>query len=67
MEATGMPISATFKKGLEVFQRELRQKRSHSPFDIFKELDLGPGGYTKTSSSETKKAVKAAIRRKLGR
>ena len=33
----------------------------------YKELDLGPGGYTTTPSSETKKAVKAAIQRKLGR
>lgn len=64
---TGMSISTAFKEGLKALQDEHRKTKTKSPYDVFKELDLGPGGYTKASSSETKKGVKEAIQRKLGR
>jgi len=38
-----------------------------SPYEIYKELDLGPGGYGSETSSEAKKDVQQAIRRKHGR
>jgi hypothetical protein len=37
------------------------------PYEIYKELDLGPGGHGVASSSETKKGVQKAVRRKHGR
>ena len=66
-KATGMSISTAFKEGLKVLQAELGKRKTASPYAIYKELDLGPGGYTTNPSSETRKAVKAAIQRKLGR
>jgi len=67
VQTTGMSISAAFKEGLKVFQGELGKDRSRSPFDIYRDLDLGPGGYVKNYSSVTKRAVKEAIQRKLRR
>jgi hypothetical protein len=67
VQTTGLSISATFKEGLKVLQNELGKTRNGSPYDIYKELNLGPGGYVKAPSSETKKAVKEAIQRKLRR
>jgi hypothetical protein len=37
------------------------------PYEIYKELDLGPGGQGVASSVEAKKSVQDAIRRKHGR
>lgn len=67
VQTTGMSISTAFKEGLKVFQGELGKDRSGSPYDIYKELDLGPGGYVRNPSSTAKKAVKEAIQRKLRR
>jgi hypothetical protein len=66
-KTTGMSISTAFKEGLKVLQAELGKGKTASPYAIYKELDLGPGGYATSPSSETKKAVKEAIQRKLGR
>ena len=66
-KAGGMSISTAFKEGLKVLQAELGKRKTASPYAIYKELDLGPGGYAATPSSETKKAVKEAIQGKLGR
>ncbi len=65
LKTTGMSMSATFKEGLKSFHSELHKAKCNTPYAIFKELDLGPGGYAISSSSDTKKAVKEAIRRKL--
>lgn len=67
LQATGMSISATFKEGLKVLQGELSKERRGAPYDIFKEMDLGPGGYSMAPSSDIKKGVKEAIQRKLRR
>lgn len=67
MQTTGISISTAFKKGLRALQSELGKEKSRRPYAIYKELDLGPGGYAIASSSDTKKAVKDAIKRKLGR
>jgi hypothetical protein len=67
IQTTGMSISTTFKEGLKVLRGELEKTKTASPYAIFEKLDLGPGGYAKAPSSETKKAVKEVIRRKLKR
>ena len=37
------------------------------PYDIYQELDLGPGGYAIAPSTNTQRAVREALRRKLQR
>ncbi len=67
VQRTGMPISAALKEGLRVLYSELSMGKSNRPYTIYEELDLGPGGYAIAPSSDTRKAVREAIARKLGR
>ncbi|MBI4765761.1 MAG: hypothetical protein HY787_14350 [Deltaproteobacteria bacterium] len=67
IQTTGLSITAAFKEGLKVFQNELIKTKRGSPYDLYKEMNLGPGGYAKTPSTEVKNSVKEAIKRKLKR
>ena len=64
---TGLSVSAAMKKGLRVLRNEVSREAQRVPYDIYKELDLGPGGYAVAPATQTRRGVRAAIRRKLGR
>lgn len=65
--STGLSVSAVLKRGLIVLREEVVRTASTVPYDIYQQLDLGPGGYAIAPSSRTRQAVREAIRRKLGR
>ena len=65
--ATGLPISEALKRGLRSLQERVRSEATRTPFDVYRQLDLGPGGYAKAPSTETRRGVKEALKRKLGR
>jgi len=67
IQVTGLSISAAFKKGLLVLRDEVAQHARRAPYDIYQELDLGPGGYAVAPSTATRHGVQQAIRRKLRR
>lgn len=48
-------------------QRSPVMKERRTPQEIYKSLDLGPGGYAIAPSTEVQRGVREAIRRKLGR
>lgn len=50
-KATGLPISETLKHGYEIFQ----------------ELEPGPAGAAIAPSTDVRRGVRSAIRKKLGR
>jgi len=66
-EATGLPISEALKRGLRALQQRVEQESHRTPYDIFRELDHGPGGSAIAPSTDSKRAVRAAIKKKLGR
>ena len=66
-EATGLPISEALKRGLRALQERVRHETKRTPYDIYRELDHGPGGSAIARSTDTKRAVRAAIKKKLGR
>lgn len=67
-EATGWPISEVLKRGVKALRARVRSKPAgRLPFDVYKELDLGPGGYAITSSSNTRAGVRMALKRKRER
>ena len=66
-EATGLPISEALKQGLQSLRRQVRDEAERRPYDVFRQLDLGPGGYAIAPSTETRRGVAAALRKKLGR
>jgi hypothetical protein len=66
-DATGLPISEALKRGLRSLQARISEETTRTPYTIYQQLDLGPGGYAVAPSTDTRRAVAHAIRRKLGR
>lgn len=66
-EATGLPISEALKRGLRSLQEQVRREAGRTPYDVYQELDLGTGGHAIAPSTDTRRGVREAIRRKLRR
>lgn len=65
--ATGLSVSGAMKKGLLVLRNEVAREAERVPYDIYKELDLGPGGDAIAPATQTRRGVRTALRRKLRR
>jgi len=65
--ATGWPISEVLKRGLAALRDVLRRKPTQLPYDIYRELDLGPGGYALGPSDQSRASVRAALEKKHNR
>jgi len=65
--ATGWPISEVMKRGVQAMREHIRRRPARLPYDIYEELDLGPGGYAIAPSADTRAGVRLALKRKLGR
>ena len=61
---TGLTISEVLKHGLKAYEGQALQQAKRTPYDIYRELDLGPGGYAVAPAREAKSAVAQVIRRK---
>jgi hypothetical protein len=66
-DATGLPISEALKRGLQTLKERVEQESERTPYDVYKQLDLGSGGYAVGPSTDTRSTVIAAIRKKLRR
>ena len=64
---TGLSISEVLKRGIQAFHKEASTTASPMPFEIYRELDLGPGGYAIAPSTDVRRAVSEALRKKRGR
>jgi len=64
-EATGLPISEALKQGLRSVKQQIRDASQQRPYAIYERLDLGPGGYASVPSTQTRRGVAAALRKKL--
>jgi hypothetical protein len=67
IQTTGLSISGAFKRGLLLLRDDLAQQAQRTSYDIYAELDLGPGGYAIAPSTDTHCSVQEAIQRKLQR
>ena len=66
-DMTALSISEVLKQGLNAFEAAQLAKVERTPFDIFRQLDLGEGGWSVAPAREAKGAVAASIRRKQHR
>jgi len=66
-ETTGLPISEALKQGLRALQERVENNPARTPYDIYSELDLGPGGYAIAPSTDVRRGVRKALRKKYGR
>ncbi len=67
VQTTGLSISSALKRGLLLLRDTVTQDAETVPYDIYQELDLGPGGYAIAPSTDTRRAVREAVKRKLQR
>jgi hypothetical protein len=65
--ATGLPISEALKRGLRSLHDQVRPVAGRTPYDVYRELDLGRGGYAVAPSTDTRRSVRQAVSRKLRR
>jgi hypothetical protein len=56
-QTAGLSISGAFKRGLLLLRDDLARQAQHTPYDIYAELDLGPGGYATAPSTDTRGGV----------
>jgi len=64
--ATGLSVSAALKRGLVAARDRLRAEASHAPFEIYRSIDLGPGGYARAPARAAKRAIGEILQRKQG-
>ncbi len=64
--ATGLSISAALKQGLRSLRREIRGGTA-SAWEVYRRLDLGPGGYAAAPSDAGREAVRGAIAKRSRR
>jgi hypothetical protein len=60
----GLSVSAALKRGLTAADRELAADARSRPFEVYRQLDLGPGGYAAAPSRKAKVRVRELIARK---
>lgn len=63
-KATGLSISEVLKRGLEAYEERARHEGSLRPYEVYRRLDLGAGGWSRAAAAEAKRAVAEVIRRK---
>ena len=59
----GVSISVVLKEGLLAL-RDKRQTAAVSAYDVYRQLDLGPGGYALAPSTDTRRGVQEVLRRR---
>jgi len=67
VKTTGLSVSGALNRGLLALHENLARYMVRLPYDVYSSLDLGPGGYAIGPSTNTRRRVRQAIRRKLGR
>jgi hypothetical protein len=66
--STGLSISEILKRGLMAYKQQAQNAPAErAPYELFRQLDLGPGGYARAAAKDAKAAIKAAIARKHGK
>jgi len=63
----GRQGSAAINRTVRSLREEVRRETGRTPYDVYKELDLGPGGYAIAPSTDSRWGVRAALRKKLRR
>lgn len=60
--ATGWSASEAIRRSLWTLDRQLRELAPKRAFDIYRDLDLGPGGYARGPARRSSDVARSAIR-----
>jgi hypothetical protein len=66
-KATGQSIYEVLKRGPHALREQAHREGARLPYDVYGELDLGRGGYALAPSTNTRRGVMQALRKKLRR
>jgi hypothetical protein len=58
---TGLTISDVLKRGLHAYAAASLDDAAATPYEVYRRLDLGPGGYATAAARDAKAAVAEAI------
>ena len=58
---TGLSISDVFKRGLQAYAETSRDAGIEAPYEVYRKLDLGPGGYAVAPAREAKAHIAGAV------
>lgn len=61
---TSLSISEALKRGLSAYEAEAMEQAHRKPYDVFRQLDLGTGGYASAAARNAKSAIADVIRQK---
>jgi hypothetical protein len=61
---TGMSVSAVLKAGIRALHKERSRKPVPPPFEVYRRLELGPGGYSSFPSTAVREGLREALRKK---
>jgi Arc/MetJ-type ribon-helix-helix transcriptional regulator len=61
---TGMSVSDVLKEGIRALRRERTRKAVPLPFEVYRKLDLGAGGYSSFPATAVREGVREALRKK---
>jgi hypothetical protein len=64
IKKTGWSVSTALKRGVLVLHDAVGQRSHTSAFDIYRRLDLGPGGYAIAPSTDTRRGMQLALKRR---
>lgn len=64
---TGLSISEVLKHGICAYETQVLEQARCKPYEVFRQLDLGAGGYAVAPARDAKLAISEVIRRKRPR
>ena len=66
-QRTGLSISEVLKRGLEAYAASTSNDVAKTPYEVYRRLELGDGGYALAPARLAKAAAAETVRRKHGR
>lgn len=66
-KATGLSISEVLKRGVQAYSEQAELHGEVKPYEIYRKIELGPGGWATAPARTAKQAVRDAIARKHSR
>lgn len=66
-EVTGLSISEILKRGVFAYWEQILAQRARRPYEVYRRLALGSGGYTIAPAEQAKSAVVDVIEAKHDR
>jgi len=64
---TGLSVSQLLKRGLLAYREKALENPTRKPWEIYRQLDLGSGGYARAPAKDAKAAVVEILKKKHSR